>query len=71
MINIKQMENEDLLDYVKRFKQARDVVKSHVGTEILDTFVENTLDYKGLISATAKNDMKKGAFERWMAYLLI
>jgi hypothetical protein len=42
MLNIKQQENEQLLDYIKRFKQFCDITKSHVGTDILDTFVENT-----------------------------
>jgi hypothetical protein len=45
MLNLKQSENEGLLDYVKRFKESRDVMKSHVGTGILDKFVENTLAY--------------------------
>ena len=71
IVNIKQMENEDLLDYVKRFKQARDITKSHVGTEILDTFVENTLEYKSITGANRKAEMKRDAFERWMAFLLI
>ena len=41
MMNIKQMEHKGLLDYVKRFKQSRDIMKSHLGTGILDKFVEN------------------------------
>jgi hypothetical protein len=47
MLNLKQSdENEGLLDYVKRFKESRDIMKSHVGTGILDKFVENTLEYR-------------------------
>ena len=41
LINIIQYENDNILDYVKRFKQTRDVVKSRVGTELPDTFVTN------------------------------
>jgi hypothetical protein len=44
MLNIKQSENEGLLDYFKRFKESRDKMKSHIGTGILDKFVENTLE---------------------------
>jgi hypothetical protein len=33
MTNVKQNENEGLLDCVKRFKQSRDITKSHVGTD--------------------------------------
>ena len=30
-LNIKQSEHESLIDYMKRFKQLRDVLKSHIG----------------------------------------
>jgi hypothetical protein len=33
MLNLKKNENEGLLDYVKRFKESRDITKSHVGTD--------------------------------------
>jgi hypothetical protein len=42
LMNIKQFEQEQLLDYIKRFKQFHDITKSHAGTDILDKFVENT-----------------------------
>ena len=35
VFNVKQMENENLLDYVKSFKQLRDVVTNQLGKEIL------------------------------------
>jgi hypothetical protein len=44
MLNIKQQENEQLLDYIKQFKQFRDITKSLVGTNILDRFVKNILE---------------------------
>ena len=46
ILNIRQMENEGLLEYVKRFKESRDIMKTHIGTNILDKFVENTKDYQ-------------------------
>ena len=54
MLNLKQNENEGLLDYVKRFKESRDITKSHVGTDILDKFVENTREYRDESDATLK-----------------
>ena len=33
IVNIKQLEDENLIDYVKRFKQAQDIFKSHVGKD--------------------------------------
>jgi hypothetical protein len=46
-------------------------MKSHVGTDILDKFVENTLEYRDETSTTLKRAMKDGALDRRMAYLLI
>jgi hypothetical protein len=71
MLNIKQIENEGWLDYVKQFKQSRDITKSHVGTDILDKFVENTCEYQEEEYAIKKKEMKDGVFNKWMAYLLI
>jgi hypothetical protein len=47
------------------------MMKSHVGTGILDQFVKNSLEYQHESDATLKKGMKDGAFNRWMAYLLI
>ena len=46
MLNLKQQDGEFLKDYVKRFKQACDVLKSHIGTKWLEEFVEHTEEYK-------------------------
>ena len=46
MLNIKQIENEGLLDYVKRFKQSHDITTSHVETDVLGKFMENTHEYQ-------------------------
>ena len=40
VFNVKQTENDNLLDYVKRFKQLSDVAKNQLGREFLDKFVE-------------------------------
>ena len=49
LLNMKQREKENLLDYLERFKQEKSIVKSHLGDEFLDTFVEHTEEYKDLI----------------------
>jgi hypothetical protein len=46
IMNIRQLENEGILDYVKRFKESRDIMKTHIGTDILDKFAENTKEYQ-------------------------
>ena len=63
MLNIKQMENEGMLDYMKRFKQTRDVMKSHMGTEVLDKFIKNTTKYWNEPNATVQAEMKTSTFE--------
>jgi hypothetical protein len=71
LVNIKQMDTESLLDYVKRFKQQRDVAKSQIGKHILDKFVEQSEEYRNTTDAQEQTDMKSEAFEKWMAYLLM
>ena len=69
-LHIKQLEQESLLDYMKRFKQSRDMLKSHIGRDILSKFVENMPEYRqGTMSE--QHEMKTEAFGRWMAYMMI
>ena len=56
LINIKQGINENLIDYVKRFKQLRDVLKSYFGIGLLDYYVEQTDAYK---NETAKRNERR------------
>ena len=69
-LNIKQPEQESLIDYMKRFKQSRDVLKSHIGGDILNKFIENLPEHRqGTMSE--QQEMKTEAFRRWMAYVMI
>ena len=73
-LNIKQMENENLIDYVKRFKQARDILTSHIGSKVLDQFIENTPEHRAAIDdmdLPRATELKANAFGRWMAFLLL
>ena len=45
IITVAQDQDESLLDYTKRFKQSRDIVKDSLGTDILDKFIMNTKEY--------------------------
>ena len=45
-LNIKQLEHERLIDYMKRFKQSRDVLKSHISGDILNKFIKNLPEYR-------------------------
>ena len=70
LINIKQQE-DSLLDYVKRFKQQRDILVSQLGKRFLDSFVEQLEEYREETDAAKKEALKKGAFDRWLAYLIM
>src|SRR4029079_12267359 len=59
LVNVKQMDNEPLLDYVKRFKQLRDVAKSHLGTKVLDTFTKQSEEYRKLTEEEQKTSKLK------------
>ena len=69
-LNIKQLEQESLIDYMQRFKQSRDVLKSHIGGDILNKFVENLPEYRHS-TMSGQQEMKSEAFGRWMAYVMI
>jgi hypothetical protein len=64
----RQAQEEVLSDYYKRFKQEHDVLKSTLGTEFLNHFVESTADYKSASDAIERKALKDGAFEQWCAY---
>ena len=69
-LNIKQLEHESLIDYMKRFKQSRDMLKSHIGGDILNKFIKNLPEYRhGTMGEQC--EMKSEAFGRWMAYMMI
>ncbi|MGC9294926.1 MAG: hypothetical protein ACP5E8_06590 [Thermoplasmata archaeon] len=59
LINAKQAENELLLDYIKRFKQLRDVAVSHMGSEMLHKFCEFQVEFKDLKTVGEKRKKKQ------------
>ena len=71
LLNMRQREDEILADYIKRFKQVKEIVTSIVGTELLDKFVENSEAYKTETDSTKQKEMKDNAYETWVSYLLI
>ena len=76
MVNLKQKEDENLIDYVSRFKVTRDVMKAHMGQEIvLHKVVRNDPDF--VKDEYTAGDKEKNAkivkkhYDRWLAYLLL
>jgi hypothetical protein len=54
------------LNYAKRFnlKQSRDVVKTFIGSGLLDAFVERTEEFQTKQDATKQKVMKKDAWNK-------
>ena len=71
VVNVKQTENEKLLEYVKMFNKLRDVATNQLGREFFHKFMEMQIEYRELTDPQSQQDMKDSAMQRWMAYLLI
>jgi hypothetical protein len=67
----KQLENDSLTDYVKRFKSNRDGLAQTMGKDFLKKFVENTREYQDEPDVDKQNAMYKAAYPRWTAYMLM
>ena len=63
LINIKQKDDESLIDYTARFESVRDIAVAHLGGPIvLLKIIENDT------SSTTKQEKMTTAWERYMAY---
>ena len=69
ILECKQGDEENLLEYTKKFKQARDILKDSVGTDILHGFVEKTSEYQATTKVAEKEEMKKKSLSKWTTYL--
>ena len=59
VLQVTQNDDENLLEYTKRYKQARDIVKTTVGEGILTEFVKSTSAYKNLDKQEDKTKWKR------------
>ena len=76
LLYMRQRDKEDVLEYIKRFKQSWRIMRSHMGDEFLHHFIQNPAEHKELgnpdsdsktevASATAKQiEMKNDALKR-------
>ena len=71
VVNTKQKDNTNLLEYSKFMKQAKVILEAHVGKDILGNYVENLEYFKNATEAEDKEKIKSEEFNKWMAYLLI
>ncbi len=79
LLTLKQGETEPLLDWSKRFKQAKEVAQSTLGDNFLDNFMERTRQYKALDDKglapdkldDAQKELKQQAFEIFTTYIFL
>jgi hypothetical protein len=70
-LTFKQTDGMSLQEYMISFKEYRDIVKTQMGTEVLNYFITQTQEYKDEQDANVQQELQVNAFERWSAYLLI
>ena len=74
-VNLKQKDDESLIDYTNRFKTARDVLKAQLGSElVLHKVVNADANYQeGDSEAIKDNNTKiiKKHYDRWIAYVYL
>ena len=63
LVTIKQKDGEELLDFVKRFKQIRTTYKSYLGTSLFNDYVEGLPEYTAVATDARENDHEEGHFE--------
>ena len=51
VVNIKHKYNKSRLDYLKRLKQGKDILKEHVGRDVLGNYLDNVDEFKNEIIA--------------------
>ena len=66
-LDAKQEDGEPPIKCTKRFKQAQDNVKSIVGTERLEQFVESTSEHAQETDTDKQKQLKDDSFETFMA----
>jgi hypothetical protein len=67
----RQQENKPLADYVKRFKSYQDSMAQNMGKDFLKYFVKNTKQYVDETDTDKQDEMLKGLYAQWTAYMLL
>jgi hypothetical protein len=67
----RQLENKPLANYVKRFKGNPDSMAQNMGMDFLKDFVKNTKQYADETGTDKQDEMQKGLYAQWTAYLLM
>src|SRR5210317_813342 len=69
VLNTRQQDDEDLMSYTKRFKQASDNFTAVMGNNILDEYVRKTDEYSNAPTTKEKGAVWKQAQAKWLTYV--
>ena len=69
--SMRQEENEHIIDYHKRFKQSRDVIKTQLGPKVFETWVRHSEKYRKEKDNAEKQKMIDNSFDQACAYRFI
>jgi hypothetical protein len=61
----RQLENEPLADYVKRFKGNQDSMAQNMGKDYVKDFVKNTKQYADKTDIDKRDKMQKGLYAQY------
>jgi hypothetical protein len=67
----RQLKNKPLADYIKRFKGKQDSMAQNMGKDFLKDFVKNTKQYADETDTAKQDEMLKGLYAQWTAYMLM
>ena len=68
---IKQGENEELIDYLSRFKTERDITFRLLGRGLIDGFTEKLPIYLAAADDAARKEIKKNELDKMMSVLFL
>ena len=71
LFNLRQSQDEKLVDFIERFTQEKQLVRTQLGKRFLDVFVGNTIEYNASTDADEQAEMKNDAFDQFMAILFL
>ena len=60
-----------MVDFIERFTQEKQLVRTQLGKRFLDVFMGNTVEYNTSTDAEERVEMKNDAFDQFMAILFL
>ena len=71
LLNIQQKDNESVVTYKDTFEQNVEVLKTHLPTSIVDSYVKTTDAYTKLTTDKERQQLKKEEEEKFLTYVLL